>query len=52
MRHLLSIDDLPADAIIGIFFRQTLTRTRTAFSSGALRLGPDPDWRETCCGAL
>jgi ornithine carbamoyltransferase len=28
-----------ADRIIGLMFRQTSTRTRTAFSSGALRLG-------------
>ncbi|MGW7052795.1 ornithine carbamoyltransferase [Streptomyces sp. NPDC054887] len=27
------------DAIVGIYFRRTSTRTRTAFTSGALRLG-------------
>ncbi|WP_067460886.1 ornithine carbamoyltransferase [Actinomadura macra] len=28
-----------ADQVVGIYFRKTSTRTRTAFSSGALRLG-------------
>ena len=28
-----------ADAVVGVLFRRTSTRTRTAFSSGALRLG-------------
>ena len=28
-----------ADQVVGIYFRRTSTRTRTAFSSGALRLG-------------
>jgi ornithine carbamoyltransferase len=28
-----------ADTVVGIYFRKTSTRTRTAFSSGALRLG-------------
>ena len=32
--------DLPlAGALVGIYFRRTSTRTRTAFSAGALRLG-------------
>ncbi|WP_133907087.1 ornithine carbamoyltransferase [Actinophytocola oryzae] len=30
-----------ADRVVGIYFRRTSTRTRTAFSSGALRLGAD-----------
>jgi ornithine carbamoyltransferase len=30
---------LLADAVVGIYFRKTSTRTRTAFSSAALRLG-------------
>jgi ornithine carbamoyltransferase len=67
MRHLLSIDDLPAEelagivrrsaryalderparpgpltgAVAGIYFRRTSTRTRTAFTVAALRLGAD-----------
>jgi ornithine carbamoyltransferase len=32
-RHLLD------DVVVGIYFRKTSTRTRTAFTSGALRLG-------------
>ena len=32
-------DSVLAGKIVGIFFRKTSTRTRTAFSSGALRLG-------------
>lgn len=66
-RHLISLSDLPDDAlpgvvaracdharraaqgrpadptlagaVVGVYFRRTSTRTRTAFSSGALRLG-------------
>jgi ornithine carbamoyltransferase len=30
-----------ADRVVGIYFRRTSTRTRTAFSSGAARLGAD-----------
>lgn len=33
-------DDRPlADTVVGVLFRKTSTRTRTAFSAGALRLG-------------
>lgn len=28
-----------ADTVVGVLFRKTSTRTRTAFSAGALRLG-------------
>ncbi|MFI9589329.1 ornithine carbamoyltransferase [Nonomuraea sp. NPDC052265] len=31
--------DTLADAVVGVYFTKTSTRTRTAFSSGALRLG-------------
>jgi ornithine carbamoyltransferase len=34
-----SAPDALADAVVGIYFRRTSTRTRTAFSAGALRLG-------------
>ncbi|MEW2484828.1 ornithine carbamoyltransferase [Streptomyces sp. NPDC048411] len=34
-----AVADSLRDAIVGIYFRRTSTRTRTAFTSGALRLG-------------
>lgn len=64
VRHLISLDDLPGEAVrdiaghgadiarcahrgssglagkvVGVYFRKTSTRTRTAFASGAVRLG-------------
>jgi ornithine carbamoyltransferase len=33
------VDTTLAGSVVGIYFRKTSTRTRTAFSSGALRLG-------------
>lgn len=34
-----SASDVLCDKVVGIYFRKTSTRTRTAFSAGALRLG-------------